>query len=160
MLRKTVIVLAILALLLSISNGGPMLWVAGALLAGLVAVNLVASSLWPERVEKSRHTLELFPLRSFLLGILIVLLEIFLVLSLPLKGLLVLAAVVANLVFLAQGLPALAERIGQGLSLTEKRATAAGTALIGLVFGLPVLGWLAGACLGLSALGAPLAGER
>ncbi|GMU55413.1 MAG: hypothetical protein AMXMBFR33_45590 [Candidatus Xenobia bacterium] len=160
MLRKTLLVLAILALLLAIYTGGPVLWVAVALLAGLVAVNLVASALWPERIEKSRKTLERFPLRSFLLGILIVLLEIFLVLSLPLKGLLALAAVVANLVFLAQGLPALAERIGQGLSLTERRANAAGTALIGLVFGLPVLGWLAGACLGLSALGAPLAGER
>ncbi len=126
-------------------------------LAGLTALNLLACALWPARVERSRLALERFPLRSFLMGILIVLAEIFLIQRLPV---LALAAVVVNLIWLAQGLPALASRIGQGLALTEKRATAAGTALMGALLGLPVLGWLGAACLGLSALGAPLTGER
>lgn len=126
-------------------------------LAGLTALNLLACALWPARVEQSRRTLERFPLRSFLVGSLTLLSEILLIQHLPA---LALVALVVNLVWLAQGLPALASRIGQGLALTEKRATAAGTALMGALMGLPVLGWLAGACLGLSALGAPLAGER
>lgn len=126
-------------------------------LTGMTALNLVACSLWPSHVARSRMTLERFPLRSFLVGLLILVSEVFLVQRLPV---LALVALVANLVWLAQGLPALAGRVGQGMASGERRATACGTATLGLVMGVPVLGWLAGVCLGLSALGAPLAGER
>jgi hypothetical protein len=134
-----------------------LLVLAAVVLAGMTALNLLATALWPEKVERARQTLERYPLRSLLMGVAILLGEVLLIQSLPLKGLVTLTAIALNLVWLAQGLPALAARIGQGLALTEQRATAAGTALMGLVWGLPVLGWAAGACLGLSALGAPLA---
>lgn len=134
-----------------------LLVVVAVVLTGMMALNLVACSLWPAHVARSRKTLERFPMRSFLVGLLVVVSEVFLVQRIPV---LALAALVANLVWLAQGLPALAGRVGQGMAPTERRATAWGTATLGLVLGVPVLGWLAGACLGLSALGAPLAGER
>lgn len=156
-MKKLLVALALCILMLRAPQGLlSTLVIACVVLAGMTALNLLASALWPERVERSRRNLERFPLRSFLLGILVLVSELFLVLQVPV---LVVVALIANLVWLAQGVPALAARVGQAMAYTEKRATACGTAMLGLAMVVPVLGWLAGAALGLSALGAPLAGE-
>lgn len=156
-MKKLLVLLALTILMLRAPQGLlTALVLALVVLIGMTALNLLACALWPARVERTRSNLERFPLRSFLLGILVLLCELFLIQHLPI---LALVALILNTVWLAQGIPALAARIGQGMSFTEKRATACGTAMLGLIMGVPVLGWLAGACLGLSALGAPLAGK-
>ena len=113
-------------------------------LTGLIALNLVAIVLWPDRIARARQALDRFPLRSLLLGVLILLTQVKLALLLPPT---VVISVALDLLWLAQGFPALAQRVGRGNIAT-------GTALLGLVWAFPVVGWLAGLGLGLTAMGA------
>ena len=122
----------------------------------LSACAVLAAALWPERVTHSLHGLERHGLRCGLSGLLLLVVEAWLVtLAGPLAPVIGGIAVVVNLVLLAQGFPAVAARTGLRLGMQDApRAMVAGTWLISFAGVLPVLGWMLAGYSLLQALGA------
>jgi len=119
---------------------------------GVAACATLCNALWPHSVDRCDAALREFPLRCWLVGILIVLLQILIVAPNPV---LLAVALPIDLFLLARGFPALAARIGEGLGESVRpRAVARGMALFTVAAGVPVLGWLLGLGLLLQALGA------
>ncbi len=132
------------------------LLVAALAVAGLSVASLLAFSLWPARVRRHLALLEAWPVRCALVGVLVLLSEVWLCGVLPPHRLTALLCLLADAVALAQGFPAVAELAGERLGLSPgPRAAAVGTAVVACGSTVPVVGWLMGATAVFSALGAP-----
>jgi len=141
------------------------LLLACALLAvGGTACALVCAAAWPGAVERSRIALRNQPLRCWLLGVLVALLEVWLLTVVPDGPPRTVAALIAILVDVppvARGFPALAGTLGRRLGASDPaRAVATGTVLVAACGTLPVLGWLLAGNLCLQALGAGAVSAR
>lgn len=135
------------------------LLLAGALLAvGGTACALVCAAAWPAAVERSRLALRSQPLRCWLLGVLVALLQVWLLTAVPdgaPRALAALLVVLVSVPLLARGFPALAGTLGRRLGAADPaRAVATGTVLVAASSTLPVLGWLLAGNLCLQAMGA------
>jgi hypothetical protein len=125
----------------------------GLFTVGLAACAMVAAAMWPGPVSRAHDGLAAHPLRCGLIGLLIVLGEVFLVVHGGRPVLL--ACLLLDLVWLAQGLPALTALMGERLGASSRpRAVAQGSLLFGATGILPVIGWLLGLTLLMQALGA------
>lgn len=133
------------------------------LLAGCVAVNLLSAALFPRIVEGIRRPLERQPLRSFLSGVLVLLVGIWVVVSLtpPLRGLAAVVLLAGGLAVLLAGMPAAtASWVGHRLVPEQppRRQLVVGTWIWGATLVVPVVGWLLAAGLAVSGLGASVLG--
>lgn len=128
------------------------------LTVGLSACTVLACAVWPQRVERSRQALQMYPLRCWLSGLLAVLVEVFFIsLGGGARVPLLLVFLVLDLLWLAQGFPALASLTGERLGIPSRAsAVAAGSTLVALAGVLPVVGWLMAGNLALQAIGAAL----
>lgn len=125
----------------------------GLMTVGLAAWNQLCSVLFPGPHARSRRRLEALPLRCFLMGLLTLSLEAWLVAATGAPWL-VLPLGLLNLVALSFALPAAAGLAGERIGFAGRWAPAAGSIPLGMSLALPVLGWLCALQVGLAALGA------
>jgi len=123
---------------------------------GLAAFNTLCGALFGGPSRACREQLCRRPLRCYLMGILALSLEVLLVqqwapLALPL--------LLANVLWLSFGIPALAVLAGEGLGVSGRWAPAAGSLSLGLSLAFPP-GWLLLSQLTLAALGSALLPAR
>lgn len=123
---------------------------------GLAAFSTLCSALFGGPSRACREQLCRRPLRCYLMGILALSLEVLLVqqwapLALPL--------LLANVLWLSFGIPALAVMAGEGLGVNGRWAPAAGSLSMGLSLAFPP-GWLLLSQLTLAALGSALLPAR
>jgi len=120
-----------------------------ALTLGLAAFNTLCGALFMGPSRACREQLCRRPLRCYLMGLLALLLEVFLVQQwAPLAAPLLLA----NVLWLSFSVPALAVLAGEGLGVTGRWAPAVGSLSMGLSLAFPP-GWLLLSQLTLAALG-------
>jgi len=150
-------VLLLVSLVLAKVGGAPALlhlaalvFFMGVVTLGLAAFNTLCGALFSSPAQNCRERLREHPLRCYLMGLLTLLLEVFLLMQFPPIGVLLLLADVAWLSF---SLPALAGLAGEGMGVSGRWSVAAGSLPLGLTMALPVLGWLCTSQLMLAALG-------
>jgi len=138
--------------------------------AALAACAVLVAAMWQRQFERSHQALGVHPLRCWLAGLLLLLIEIWLALEVvppvppAARGFLILVAVATNLILLAQGFPALAATAGERVHRAARPArgaypsravsTALGSVLVAFSAALPILGWLLAGSLLLQAMGA------
>ena len=123
---------------------------------GLAAFNTLCGALFYQPSRACREQLRQRPLRCYLMGVLALLLEVFLVqqwtpLLFPL--------LLANVLWLSFSVPALAVLAGEGMGVNGRWAPAAGSLSIGFSLAFPP-GWLLLSQLTLAALGSAVLPER
>lgn len=142
-----------------LAGGGPLarlFLAAPLLLASLTAWAVLVTALWPDRVRSRARLLRAFPLRSWLVGLLVLALQGLLLAAVPHGGVAALL-LLADLLVAATVLPAVGALAGRRLGFRgPARTVAAGTALVGAASLLPVLGWLLALNLAVASLGAAL----
>lgn len=116
---------------------------------GLAAFNTLCGALFHVPSQACRQQLRERPLRCYLMGVLALVAQTFLVLHCPPLAVLLL---VADLLWLSFSLPALAVLAGEGLGVQGRWAPAAGSLPLGLTLAFPP-GWLLLSQLTLAALG-------
>ncbi|MFN8610524.1 MAG: hypothetical protein U0931_23495 [Vulcanimicrobiota bacterium] len=116
---------------------------------GLAAFNTLCRSLFVGPSQDCALQLRERPLRCYLMGMLALLVQTWLVMQMHL---LALPLLVANMIWLSYSLPALAVLAGEGIGVSGRWAPAAGSLPIGLSLAFPP-GWLLLSQLSLAALG-------
>lgn len=130
------------------------LFVLSLLLAlGFASWNLLCQSLFASRVEHCQHKLQALPLRCYLMGVLVLLAQLWVSLSFPVTVVLWLAL---DGLLLCFSMPALAVMTGQGLGIEGRWSGVAGSLPLCLTLAFPVLGWAFLVQLGVAALGSAL----
>ena len=141
---------------MKMGGGAPLLQVGALTLVLLVcatgfgAYNTLCGSLFRKPSQACRTQLEERPLRCYLMGLLVLLAQIWLVVQVHA---LAVPLLLANAAWLSFSLPALAGLAGEGLGVSGRWAPLAGSLPLCLTLAFPVLGWLCLAQLLLAALG-------
>lgn len=117
---------------------------------GLAAYNLLCGVLFGGRARRCREQLQNVPLRCYLMGLLVLLLQLWSVTGLPPLALLWLPL---DALWLSFSLPALTGLAGEGLGCSGRWAAAVGTVPLCVSLACPLLGWLGVSQLLVSALG-------
>lgn len=156
-LSGSLTLLMLISLILAKVGGAPALLHLGALVflmlvvtLGLAAFNTLCGALFARPAQNCRERLQKHPLRCYLMGLLTLLLEVFLLIQFPPLGLMLL---LVNVAWFSFSLPALAGLAGEGMGVNGRWAVAAGSLPLGLTMALPILGWLCTSQLLLAALG-------
>ena len=116
---------------------------------GLAAFNTLCGALFTAPSQACGRQLRERPLRCYLMGVLALVAQVFLILHCPPLAILLL---LADMLWLSFSIPALAVLAGEGLGVQGRWAPAAGSLPIGLTLAFPP-GWLLLSQLTLAALG-------
>lgn len=147
----------IIASLLRVPAAAGIVLIAAAICSGMGACCLICGAIFK---NDARALIEQRTLRCWLLGILLLLTQVWAVAALPPKGPLLLAFSAFDLYCLARTCGSLASWIGSGLCQDVRWQPGVGGLLLGASAAAPVVGWLLGAQLLLVSLGAAVCPRR